>query len=510
MAHLDALLRYVRTGTAEGDKAFLRDVFVASDQLPALIGIEPSGMRILVGNKGMGKSAIVDWLSTASVKRGVPCLLLRPDNLDTLELPAAQDVGALKRHFYETLVKSISAQIGSQLKGFLTGDAAKLHKEAQQSGLSAQDAVQKVLALLSAVSAPVNKINGVQLAKDLSGTSTSNELIRAVQKQLLASGSVFFLLIDDTDQVAAPGTPAHLNRIWALLLAVRRLVNECPSMRAVVTLRTEIWQRLVSESDGQRDQTDHLRGLKVILRASDKLIEDIIRRRLEKAAKDAEGKGDPYALFFAGTHVKLPTSIEQRTWDSFIVKSARERPRDAIQLIKNMIDRAVINHNQTLTSVEAEEAMLVYSAERVDDLNNEFAPDCSVIRQVLETFSDVDFEIPFQLLREHLLTVPSSFSINLRGKVLKPQNEEDSILLLSLLHEAGFINPRILDDRRPRGFRHILFQDDPNFVKFANWNSMQTATWEVHPAFRTYLLTAKKDALARALTPASRSDRNLK
>ena len=82
---------------------------------------------------------------------------------------------------------------------------------------------------------------------------------------------------------------------------------------------------------------------------------------------------------------------------------------------------------------------------------------------------------------------------------MKPQDDADAIAILALLHEAGFINARVPDVRQSRSFRHILFADDPNFVKVANWNEMQGATWEIHPAFRTYLLTQKRDAMARAL-----------
>lgn len=503
MANLDSLLPYVRAGTAEGDKQFLGRVFISPTQLDQLLGIEPGGMRLLVGNKGMGKSAIVEWLHTVSAGRKLPCVLLRPDNLDTQALSAANDIGSLKRHFYETLVSSIGSQIGSQLKGLLIGNAAMLHAAAQLSGITSKDMIQKSLALVSAISAPVAKIDGVKLAKEITGVASPNQLIRAIQKQLLASGSVFFLLIDDTDQVASPGTPAHLNRIWALLLAVRRLASECPSIRAIVTLRSEVWNRLVSESEGQRDQADHLRGLLVLLRGTDKLIEDIIRRRLELAAKDAGRRGDPYEVFFAGDRVTLPTSSVTRTWDSFLVKSSRERPRDALQLIKNMIDRATLNGSDILGSSEAEGAMKVYSKERVDDLYNEFSPDCPTIRQILGSFSDIEFEIDFETLRAHLRSVPSRFSVVLRGTTLRPQEDADAVVLLSLLHEAGFINPRVPDSRQVREFRHIVFQDDPNFTKFANWNGMQGSTWEVHPAFRSHLLMAKQDALARVLNSDS-------
>ena len=499
MAHLDALLPYVRAGTAEGDRSFLGQVFISPKQLDQLLGIEPGGMRLLVGNKGMGKSAIVEWLNSVCARRKLPCVLLRPDNLETQALSTANDIGSLKKHFYETLVASIASQIGSQLKGLLTGHAATLHKAAQKAGLAERDALQKSLALISAIAAPVANIDGVKLAKELTGTPSPNELIRAVQTQLLAGGTVFFVLIDDTDQVASPSTPAHLNRIWALLLAVRRLVGECPSVRAIVTLRSEVWSRLISESEGQRDQADHLRGLLIMLRGTDKLIEDIIRRRLERAAKDLRLPGDPYAIFFAGDRVMLPTSSVTRTWDTFLVKSSRERPRDSLQLIKNMIDCAKINGTDIMGSAEAEAAMKVYSKERVDDLYNEFAPDCPPIRQVIGSFSDIDFEVNFETLREHVSSIPSRFSLQLRGVLLKPQDDSDMIALLSLLHEAGFLNPRVPDARQPREFRHILYQDDPNFTKPANWNGMQGAMWEVHPAFRSHLLAAKQDALSRSL-----------
>ncbi|MCA8303158.1 hypothetical protein LGN24_16845 [Burkholderia seminalis] len=81
---------------------------------------------------------------------------------------------------------------------------------------------------------------------------------------------------------------------------------------------------------------------------------------------------------------------------------------------------------------------------------------------------------------------------------MHPQNDDDSIVILALLHETGFLNPRVADKRQVRGFRHILFQENPNFVKLSNWNEMQAATWEVHPAFRSYLLGVRQAQAARA------------
>lgn len=272
MANLDDLLRYVLTGTAEGDRNFLDKVFITPAQFAQLCGIELGGMRILVGNKGMGKSAILEWVARVMSKRGLPCILIRPDNISQKPFPASGDIGSLKRHYFDLLLSTVAAQIGSKLKGLITGDAIRVYAEAREAGLTDDDFIQRSLTLVSAVSLPVAKVNGVQLAKELSGSNTASALTKAINTQLLGAGSIFLLLIDDTDQIASPDTPAHLNRLWALLLAVRRLAAECPSVRCMVSLRSEVWTRLTSESQGQRDQTDHMRGFVVPLKADEKLM----------------------------------------------------------------------------------------------------------------------------------------------------------------------------------------------------------------------------------------------
>lgn len=505
MSALDHLLKYVRTGTAEGDRPFLGEIFIAPTQFTQLCAIEPGGMRVLVGNKGIGKSAVVEWIDKVAKSKKLPCLLIRPDNISSKDTPTSPDIGSLKRFYYEVLLRTVGAQIGSQLKGMLTGATAKLHNEARQQGLAEEDFIQKSLELISAISLPATKINGVQFAKELAGTNSPHSLIKAINSQLLSSGNVFYLLIDDTDQLAAPDQPAHLNRIWALLLAVRRLTGECSAVRAIVSLRSSVWTRLTSESQGQRDQTDHMRGLMIPLLADDKLMQSIIRKRLESAAKDAgQTRVDPYTVFFNGSTMTLPTSDERRSWDSFISKSARERPRDAIQLIKNMVDAAKQGNAPLIGSNEAGAAMRVYSSERVDDVVNEFSLDCKNIREIINTFADFDFESDFEKLRRHLLTIPSTASIQIRGAQLRPDVDDDAVAILRLLHETGFLNPRVVDNTMPRGFRHILFHDDSNFVKLANWNFMQGARWEIHPAFRTYLIGVKQAQLAR-LAPAKQT-----
>src|SRR5690606_31168492 len=157
-----------------------------------------------------------------------------------------------------------------------------------------------------------------------------------------------------------------------------------------------------------------------------------------------------------------------------------------LQLIKSMIEVALEDEHLKIGDEDAAKAMRVYSSERVDDVVNEYALDCPSIREVMESFHSANFEMGFEELRDHLGRVFGITSIQLRGRTIK-NSDEDLILLLALLYEVGFMNARISDMTKPKKFDHKNFSDDPKFVRYSNWNNLQAARWEIHPAFRSHL-----------------------
>lgn len=503
MSNLQALKRYFLTGAAEEDRPILSKLFITPDQLSDIVGVYPGTIRLLVGSKGIGKTAILESIHDIADKRKLPALLLRPEDIVANGLGNATDLGTIKQAYYRSLISAVAAAIGSKKQGLLTGSSATLYAEAMKQGTQDPDFIAKFLNVLSAISVPVAGVDGTKLAKELAGAHPPPALVRAINSDLLnGSSKAFLLLIDDTDQVASPNDASQLNRIWGLILAVRRLAQDCPAVRCIVSLRSEIWTRLQSESAGQLDQVDHIRGVVVSLRASERLMELILQKRFQLAAEEIGRRGvDPYTVFFDSPKVHLPNSEETRSWDSFLIKSSRERPRDAIQLVRKLIDRAIANHRMSIGDREVSDGIKDYSSERVSDLCNEFSQDCSTLRAAIDSFADVPFESDFETLRQHLRTIGSRFGFVIRKKTVTPDSDESAIDALLFLHETGFINPRSPDSRQPRGFRHIVFFDDPNFVSRSNWQAMQGATWEIHPAFRSYLLSKKEAASARIGTP---------
>lgn len=496
MNKFDYLLKYFPTGTAEGDRHFLNRAYISPDQLTSILSIPPGSPRVLVGNKGVGKTAILEWIFIVAKKRKIPVLLLTPDDFDTSNLSNFTDVASIKREMYKCLLEAVAVSIGTKLKGFLTGHSKVLYEEAVLKGYRDIDFGGKMLNLLSSISKPIIKIDGQQLATDLGRGRVSGNIIDSVQSYLLTEQKLFFLLIDDTDQVASLGTPQHLNRIWGLILAARKLTQTSPNIRCIVSLRSEIWMRLTKDDAGQRDQTDHINPLVIQMRAPIEYMDAILKRRLELAARDSGLKNSNYyEYFFENDLVTLPTSTARRSWSSFILKSARERPRDMIQFVNHLAKSAKQRGVERITDSIAESAMRDYSKERAEYLAVEVGEDCSTFLDVIRTFSELEsFEPSFEVLRKHLEKIPSRFSLNVRGKVLQPQDNKDTLSLLNLLHEFGFINPKVKDTRRERDFRHITFLDDPHFVQMSRWNEIQSAiSWDIHPAFRTYLIGIQRE-----------------
>jgi hypothetical protein len=46
-------------------------------------------------------------------------------------------------------------------------------------------------------------------------------------------------------------------------------------------------------------------------------------------------------------------------------------------------------------------------------------------------------------------------------------------------------------------FRHLLFEEDSDFISKINWSKMKQVAWEIHPAFRSYILQLKDEDKAR-------------
>lgn len=497
--NLNALKKYFESGTAEGDNRFLGDVFVTSDEYVDLISVPESGPRILLGKKGTGKTAILRNFQEQLEDIDIPSLLLRPKDLD-IENISDPSLGPLTRAAETAILRSVAIKVGETLKGFVPEEEGRLRELAKQKGKAQEDFVERAISFLEPLGKAVTNVDFSALRKAKDG---NDECLRqALESSLIKGEKVFYVLVDDTDQIASPDDRNHLNRIWSFLLAARSINEACVNIKFIISIREEVWRRLTRDEAGQRDQVDHFRNLSKKINVTDQVVEKIIEKRLIAASSEIgeEGGGDPYKPFFDTERVKIPTADEEyRYWSDFIVGRSRQRPRDSIQLVYKLANYAEKQGKELIASDDVEKVMPVFSEERVDDLARECESECPQIKDIIRSFHDVEFDsgsftLSPQDTADFLNSIPSRFRVTLFGRNLTHGNREDVFGLWRYLFEIGFLNARVTDSRQKKDYRHISAEEDPDLVSLSRWNEMQAILWEVNPAYRDYLMKLQSES----------------
>lgn len=499
---LDALLTYFPAGATESERHIMSRVFVYWEDYADLLTPPPTSPRLMVGRKGTGKTALIDFYLSLLIDARLPAIVIRPMDIDVSAFPEKAALGEATRIALGALSKAIAQRLGSEVGGFILDDGSKrLYEEAVAGGVRDRDVVEKLAQLLPRLAKGITKL-------DLSGFAPNAErasivhLTEAIKDNVTQSGRTFHLFLDDTDQVAAPDEPGHLQRIWAFLLAARELCQQIPQLRCVISLREEIWRRLLRDAAGQRDQADHFLPLVRELFPSREHISRVVRRRLSAACEDLGLATDHvFAPFFEGDGAKMPDSQEFRSWDDLIVVRSRERPRDAIQLINKLAYTVRQQGGTRITESDFHRVMSEFSETRVTLLAQEAEQECPQIVEVVNALSEINFDVggykaSAEQFRQFMRTMPSRFGVELRGRRLTPNDDNDAILLWDFLFELGVVNARVADNRQKDGYRHIMPREDTRLVSKARWNDMQGIIWEINPAYRDHLNRLRSESFA--------------
>jgi len=107
MKSLETLLKYFPTGTTEGERHILRKAFVQLDEYADIISPPPFSPRVLIGKKGSGKSAIIDFSMAIFKLTGVPAVQLKPLDLELGAIPETASVGEVTRIAFHELSRQL-------------------------------------------------------------------------------------------------------------------------------------------------------------------------------------------------------------------------------------------------------------------------------------------------------------------------------------------------------------------------------------------------------------------
>lgn len=505
MSNLSILQRFFSiTGTAEGDRQILDAAYIDPTDSLSVINPPCSYPRLLIGRKGSGKSAYLRTFHNRFLSAGIPVLFLKPEHLDLDEFLPADSIGEMTKKAKACLLKSIAAQLGSQLPTFVTEKHdLVLNEYLTASGSKQKDLFRKFHDVLSQIG---QAATGVDFAKitDSFQAVTEVQIRDAIYRNAGKNGKVFYVMIDDTDQVAAPTQPAHVNRIWAFILAARSILEECDEIKIVISLRLEVWIRLQRDNAAQRDQVDHFRGLVYELNPTEAHVKAVLLKRLELAKIESnhlgylnklDAAGNLYQAFFDGRDVEIPTSERRTSWEDLIVKRSRERPRDAIQFVAMLSEAAMKRKDHKISSLVVATTLKKYSKERVEDIGRETEVECPQLKEVIRSFSEIRFEYgsfkaDADSIMKHLLKLQGRMGIYLFGITLN-SNRNAAFKLWRYLFDIGFLGCRIetnVSNEAAKGFNHLIASSETDLIKPERWNELQKYVWEINPAYRDYLI----------------------
>jgi hypothetical protein len=502
MNQLESLIRYFPTGTAEGDIDILDRVFIYASEFSQVIAPPSRSPHLLIGAKGSGKTAVLSFSRRLLDQQKVPNVLLTPFDIESTELDGENSTGDMTRAFYTKLVDAIVTKLTHQNSGLLDGDYATIYQYAVNQNLRSPDGISKSLRFLGEIARPLSGVDLNAAFPHL--TSTTRADVQEAMARVIGRIS-FYLFVDDTDQVARPGVSGHLNRVWSLLLAVRRLCQDVGDLRAVVSLRTEVWQRMQRDDTGQRDQTDHFRQLIVNMHTDREHVGKIVDRRLALAAADVSSPVDGFQQFFDGAGARPPTSRSTRTWRDLILVRTRDRPRDAIQLVNELARLSIREGNERVTESVFQSVMPDFSKSIAKQFSEEVRLEFPEALEYLSSLAEVNytagsFTMSAEDVRLHFERMLTRFGGTLDGVPLT-QNADGPLRVWRFLYQAGVLNARVSDGSQRQGFSHLNPMKDPFLVTRARWNELQALLWEVNAVYRDFLIARQQELSLRSGLP---------
>ncbi len=452
----------------------LKDYYFKNDVYEKIHNDLP--IRILVGHKGIGKSATLKVSCAENEAKNHVCIWIRPD--DIMEL-CQEPTGILQ-------------MIRDWKKGL---ESIIFRMVMEKVGIGETPLAKPVGQLMNVITSTFRK----KLEEDLDLSLTVKDTIQAALNK-----NKIFVYIDDLDRGWDGGTPS-IQRISALLNAARDLTNDNSGLCFRITLRSDVYF-LVRTSDESTDKignsviwyswTQHeilCMLAKRILRYEKKHIKDKQLLRLPQR-KIAEYYDSIFESTFhsVGAWANIPTY-------KMLASMIRRRPRDLIKLCTLAARTAYENDHEKIESNDWLDNFDQYSQERLQDAVNEYKSELPSIERLLLGMKPSNRERrtkeEFLYTTETLLQKIGIIEGNQRFIFAKgtPASREE---LAAFMYKINFLVAR----KKEEGSEVIdrrYFEDNKylsnRFVDFGY-------KWEVHPAFRWALYPDGGDNIFNALS----------
>ncbi len=459
-----------------------------------------SSLIIVTGFKGVGKSALLKISYEEDLGEKKPSLWIRPDDIiemmDELsknDLDFSKTVLLWKRG----IAKLIASRIASDWL-FVYGDDSKAALQwAQETGYRNRDFIQKVIAILQ----PKIKPN-INTESDITIFQQGEHHII---ERLLDKKTNIFLYFDDLD-AGWQATKEQRNKLSALILALRNMTSDIPSLRVRLALRTDVYT-LLRESDESTDKFENFvvncswQNHDIIVLLAKRILtflkEDVDDSLLQKYKLSELSNILGKIMDKKFTHTK---SWKNKPTNKVIASLIRSRPRDMIKLCTFAAKVAYERDNFTnkIKDIDFEKILNDYSLNRVQDIVNEFKNELPNIETLLYRMAPTTKEIKEKKKNTFVYTTAELLSKikNIRQNIsldLVYKTHTDDIDIAHFLYKIGFITARKEIEKQNKKFIDRKYYDEKKQLLKTGAIGDGGYSWEIHPSYRSAISTRQKD-----------------
>ncbi|MFN7921527.1 MAG: hypothetical protein U0Q16_15600 [Bryobacteraceae bacterium] len=417
-------------------------------------------LRIVVGHKGIGKSALFKISIEEDRANGLLPILIRPDDIAAVGKDVSDfllAIRAWKEGLAEIITNKALAEFGMDRSGIAR---------------SAQTASVRILDFLAGS------------LKDRLKVDTS--LAKNVLLDKFLKSNRITVYLDDLDR-GWEGKKEDVKRLSALLNAVRDLSNDNPQLFFKIGLRSDVYY-LVRTAD---ESTDKLEGSVVWQRWSNHEILVLLVKRIETFF----GRGvNESQLLSTRQHVLAryldpvmdSTYIGSGHWANaptyrVLMSLIRKRPRDLVKLLTLAAKDAAAANKNKIGTANFQNVFAEYSEGRIQDTINEYRSEMPDVERLImsmkpskkEKTTQAGYVYTTQALFEKLKSAEQSGAFRFASQ--KPATPRD---LATFLYKINFLTAR---KEGADGIIRKYFEESrylsSSFVDFG-------FDWEIHPAYR--------------------------
>lgn len=463
---------------AERELTLLPQVFLKTSKFDDLNS--PNSKKVaLLGNRGVGKSAVLTMLGKVAEREKTVVLRLSPEDYAyeyLTETLAKETAGSWAKQGAYTAawkhllyVSAMKAAIDSQ-PGLKTGSSKRIYNYIRDnySNASTNPIGTLVSYLKRLESIKIGKLEASSKAKELQRLYSLEELNSLLDDlEIFCSNRPVLILVDELDKGWDASEDA-IAFVAGLFQAGAAISIRTPSVRVVMTLRRELFESIPSLND----DSQKLRDAVEMLDWNAKELLAMIAKRIKHSLQLSEDLTDEDAW-----HAVMPPLLWGHNSFDAILDFTLWRPRELIHICSQILDIARHTSRKIPFTIQnIDEAVNVYSKERCSDLVAEFRFQHPGLLSIIETFRSGPTLFERESLELHCLRLATG---DLRvSEQAEWCTDKEPAELIGVLWNVGFLRANI-NSVSTTTFSSA-FQ-----VRFANINNSKK--FKIHEAFARYL-----------------------